>query len=296
MVIIPGLDDMARAVRSIPTLHHQENESFPPSPILGSHGWEFVDGIHRPRNPGISSEADWWPPVSSERVLPGGGGYRPWYGWGYPRSHEDDDLRERLIRHLADLDDQLATLADDDDDDAPMGTRILVPELLPPDWQSGEIPDRRRYSREGGGRREESAQGRQDRGRHVHFNFASDLDFGVRRRIIGILDRAEHRRIDIFGSEAFRTSESAMVRGRFVERGTDAWVIRLDSRARLEMAKEAIAEGFRLVSFDETSLSFIHRPTFPWKPILLGAGAGAAIMGAGVFTGWIIWGRKPPLS
>ena len=98
--------------------------------------------------------------------------------------------------------------------------------------------------------------------------------------------------MNIFGSEAFRTREDALVRGRFVERDTDAWVLRLDSRARLDLAREAVAEGFKLVSFDDTSLSFIHRPTFPWKPVLWGAAAGSTIMGAGIFTGYLIWGRN----
>jgi hypothetical protein len=233
---------------------------------------------------------DWWPPIYFNRVLPGGG-YKPWYGWKYPEIYEDDDLRERLERTLYDIDEQLEALAAEEEEER-RGTRIIVPELLPPGWQDDqggwrdEIHDRSQR------REEERRRQQQDPYRHVHYNFASDLDFGVRRRIIGILDRAEHRNVSIFGSEAFRTRENALVKGRFAEQGTNAWVIRLDARARLEIAREAVAEGFKLLSFDDTSLSFIHRPTFPWKPVLLGAGAGATIMGAGIFTGWLIWGRN----
>jgi hypothetical protein len=235
---------------------------------------------------------DWWPGiVPANRVLPGGG-YKPWYGWGYPEIYEDDDLRERLERNLYEIDEQLAALAAEEEEER-RGTRIIVPELLPPGWQDDEQGDWRREARENRQRREEGRRQQQDPFRHVHYNFASDLDFGVRRRIIGILDRAEHRRVNIFGSEAFRTRENALVKGRFVEQGTNAWVIRLDAKARLEIAREAVAEGFKLLSFDDTSLSFIHRQTFPWKPVLWGAAAGSTIMGAGIFTGWLIWGRNP---
>ena len=247
------------------------------------------------RNPtilrGRETLDDWWPPFTVNRVMPGGG-YKPWYGWEYPEIYEDDDLRERLERSLYEIDEQLAALAAEEEAEEAeeeaerQRSRAIVPELLPPGWQDDE---QRGWESDASRRRAP----RQDPYRHVHYNFASDLDFGVRRRIIGILDRAEHRKVNIFGSEAFRTRENALVRGRFVEQGTNAWVIRLDSRARLEIAREAVAEGFRLLSFDDTSLSFIHRPTFPWKPVLLGAGAGATIMGAGIFTGWLIWGRNP---
>ena len=241
----------------------------------------------------VLSFDDWWPGiVPPNRVLPGGGGYKPWYGWGYPEIYEDDDLRERLERNLYEIDEQLAALAAEEEEER-RNTRIIVPELLPPGWQDDEQGDWREGVRDRHQRREEERRQQQDPFRHVHYNFASDLDFGVRRRIIGILDRAEHRNVNIFGSEAFRTSETALVKGRLVEQGTNAWVIRLDAKARLEIAREAVAEGFKLLSFDDTSLSFIHRPTFPWKPVLLGAGAGATIMGAGIFTGWLIWGRNP---
>lgn len=69
--------------------------------------------------------------------------------------------------------------------------------------------------------------------------------------------------------------------------------LKVGGDARLDLAREAIAEGFKLVSFDDTSLSFIHRPTYPWKQIYMGAGLGAAIMGAGVGLGYLIWGRNP---
>jgi hypothetical protein len=267
---------------------------FPAALAHGSWGWEFDNGILRPPGQRIVLPDDWWAPAVPPVFRPTGGGYKPWYGWGYPEIYEDDDLRERLERNLYEIDEQLAALAAEEEEER-RGTRIIVPELLPPGWQDDgqgdwkdEVRDRRQRREEDRARQEQP-----DPYRHVHYNFASDLDFGVRRRIIGILDRAEHRNVNILGSEAFRTREDALVRGSFVGQGTNAWVVRLDAKARLEIAREAVAEGFRLLSFDDTSLSFIHRPTFPWKPVLLGAGAGATIMGAGIFTGWLIWGRTP---
>ena len=265
-----------------------------PAFLAGTRDWETESRAPERTARQVLSFDDWWPGiVPANRVLPGGG-YKPWYGWGYPEIYEDDDLRERLERNLYEIDEQLAALAAEEEEER-RNTRIIVPELLPPGWRDDEQGDWRRDVRGSRQRREEehNRQEQQDPYRHVHYNFASDLDFGVRRRIIGILDRAEHRRVNIFGSEAFRTSENALVKGSFVEQGTNAWVIRLDSKARLEIAREALAEGFKLLSFDDTSLSFIHRPTFPWKPVLLGAGAGVTIMGAGIFTGWLIWGRNP---
>ena len=74
--------------------------------------------------------------------------------------------------------------------------------------------------------------------------------------------------------------------------GTHAWVLELDTRERLAIAREAMAEGFKLVSFDDTSLSFIYRPSFPWKAVLSGAArTGAGILGAGIFT--VFATRKP---
>ena len=257
----------------------------PPPSLSGAWGWEG-----EPRAPGKSASRillfdDWWPGVVAP-FRPTGGGYKPWYGWRYPETYEDDDLRQRLERDIEAIDEELAALAADEEE-PDQDSRIVRLDVLPPGWQESGWRQEFREKREDARRR------REDPYRHVHYNFASDLDFGVRRRIIGILDRAEHRRANIFGSEAFRTCEGALVRGRFVEQGTNAWVLRLDKQARLEIAREAVAEGFKLVSFDDTSLSFIHRSTFPWKPVLWGAAAGSAIMGAGVFTGYLIWGRRP---
>ena len=76
--------------------------------------------------------------------------------------------------------------------------------------------------------------------------------------------------------------------------GTNAWVLQVAGDARLDLAREALAEGFRLVSFDDTSLSFIHRPTYPWKQLYLGAGIGGGLVSLGVGLGYLIWGRNPP--
>jgi hypothetical protein len=212
------------------------------------------------------------------QLLKGGGG-----DWRTVETFENEILRQRLEHTIEEIDDQLVVLADEVKSEDPH--RIVTPDLLPPSWRVGRDT------------REENRQSRpevkKDPYRHVHYNFASDLDFGVRRRIVGILDRAEHRGVDIFGSEAFRTAETARVRGQLVVQNTNAWVLRLRHDARLDLAREAVSEGFRLVSFDDTSLSFVYKPGYPWKVLLLGAGAGAALMGAGVATGYLIWGRSP---
>ena len=217
-----------------------------------------------------------YPPVT-------GSGYKPYDGWGSPG---DDELRGQVERENQAIDDKLGALAKEaakQDAESP----VVATDVLPPGWQAGEADER--------SERDKSEGKQEDRFRHVHYNFASDLDSTVRRRIIGILDRAEHRRVNIFGSEAFRTCETALVKGRFVKQGTNAWVLRLDQQARLEIAREAATEGFKLVSFDDTSLSFIYRPVVAWKPILSGVAMGSAIlMGAGIFTGYLIWGRNNP--
>jgi hypothetical protein len=213
---------------------------------------------------------------SPPQLLRGGGG-----DWRTVETFENEILRQRLESTIEAIDDQLVVLADDvkaKTKNEPK-SRIVTPDVLPPSWRTG--------------RAAQEEEVRQDPYRHVHYNFASDLDFGVRRRIVGILDRAEHRGVDIFGSEAFRTSETARVRGQLVVQNTHAWVLRLRSEARLDLAREARSEGFKLVSFDETSLSFVYLPGYPWKALLLGAGAGAALMGTGVLTGYFIWGRQP---
>ena len=261
---------------------------FPRLPTVVTYPWQPDFGLYLPpqlRHP-IPGPDDWWPPLP---FRPYQGAYKPWYGWD-DIYYEDDDLRERLEREIERLDAELEALAMEElealqeECERERSRRIIIPEVMPPGWQRDE--------QRGDHWAKPDPYG-PGRFRHVHYNFASDLDFGIRRRIIGILDRAEHRGARIFGSDAFRTSENALVKGRFVEHGTHAWIIRLDHDERLTIAKEAKAEGFKLLSFDDTSLSFIHRTEFPWKHILIGAGAGASLMGAGIFTGWLIWGRKP---
>ena len=219
------------------------------------------------------------------QLLKGGGG-----DWRAVETFENEILRQRLESTIETIDDQLVVLADEvkAEEESTKGrpkSRIVTPDILPPSWRAGrDAQEEDRQSR---------PEVKRDPYRHVHYNFASDLDFGVRRRIVGILDRAEHRGVDIFGSEAFRTAETARVRGQLVVQNTNAWVLRLHHDARLDLAREAVSEGFRLVSFDDTSLSFVYKPGYPWKVLLLGAGAGAALMGAGVATGYLIWGRSP---
>jgi hypothetical protein len=227
---------------------------------------------------------DWWPPIAppASPLLPGG--YKP--SSIYEDRYTDWDFVNRVEATMAAIDEELLALVDEPTTDESAGQKIIVPDIQPSDWRSG----REEWAREEGSSTRRVFDPT-EKVRHVHYNFASDLDFGVRRRILGILDRAEHRGVDIFGSEAFRTAETARVRGQLVTQGTHAWVLKLDTKARVALAKEAIAEGFRLVSFDDTSLSFIHRPTYPWKPLLVGAAAGAGLMGAGVYTGYLIWGR-----
>jgi hypothetical protein len=240
---------------------------------------------------------DYWPPIivppTPSRLGVGGGEY-------VCETEEDINRRECLEKTIQAIDGELAELERKSRQD---GVKIVEPEIMPPDWKAGDDDnddngywydprDPRTYGRPVRPRQED----RTGRGyaRQVHYNFASDMDFGVRRRIIGILDRAEHRGARIYGSDAFVTQREAKVHGTLVVPGTNAWVLKLGAEERLAVAREAIAEGFRLVSFDDTSLSFIHRQTYPWKTLFLGASVGATIMGAGVYTGYLIWGRSTP--
>ena len=242
------------------------------------------------------SADDFWPelivPPTPTRLGVGGGEY-------VCETEEDINRRECLEKTIQAIDGELAELESKSRES--QGHAIIEPEVMPPDWQAGD--DEREYDRgywydprdpSTYGRparpRQEDRTGRGP-ARHVHYNFASDMDFGVRRRIIGILDRAEHRGARIFGSDAFVTQREANVHGTLVIPGTNAWVLRLGAEERLTVAREAIAEGFRLVSFDDTSLSFIHRQTYPWKTLFLGATLGATLMGAGVGVGYLAWGR-----
>ena len=239
------------------------------------------------------------PPTPPSRLGVGGGEY-------VCETEEDINRRECLEKTIQAIDGELAEL--ERKSRSPADLKIIEPEIMPPDWQAGD-DDRDAYQRDDRGYwydpRDPKTYGRPVRprrqagqhqesqfpGRHVHYNFASDMDFGVRRRIIGILDRAEHRGAQIFGSDAFVTKREAKVHGTLVVPGTNAWVVQLGPEERLAVAREAIAEGFRLVSFDDTSLSFIHRQTYPWKTLFLGAAVGAGIMGAGVGVGYLAWGR-----
>jgi hypothetical protein len=217
-------------------------------------------------------------------------------------TEEDINRRECLEKTIQAIDGELVEIERRSREEKSQDLRVIEPEVMPSDWQSGDDDKNQSRSyqqpfRQSSGRRPSKADNTRSRIfggepiRHVHYNFASDLDLGVRRRIIGILDRAEHRRAQIFGSDAFVTQLEGKVSGNLIIPGTNAWVIQLAREERLIVAKEALAEGFRLVSFDDTSLSFIHRPTYPWKTLFLGAAAGAGIMGAGVGVGYLAWGR-----
>jgi hypothetical protein len=103
----------------------------------------------------------------------------------------------------------------------------------------------------------------------VNCKYAADLDRGVRVLIEHILNQTSRQGIEIQGSEAFRTAETARVHGQLVPQGTDAWVLHVKEEARIELAKVAVAKGFRLLSFNDDSLSFIHRPTEPWNQLFL---------------------------
>ena len=119
----------------------------------------------------------------------------------------------------------------------------------------------------------------------MHYNFTSDVDFGVRRKIVALLEVSERRGLDIFGSEAWVTKSHQVVNGLVVRSDTNAWLVKLDNKARLDLARLATANGFRLVSFDATSLALVHRKTFPWKFVI-----GAV---AGLWGGYALWGNNP---
>jgi hypothetical protein len=262
---------------------------------------DFSDVALRYLHPLWIPSDDYWPglivpPTPPSRLGVGGGEY-------VCETEEDINRRECLEKTIQAIDGELAEL--ERKDRAPSDLKIIEPDVMPPDWQAGDdeySQDERGYwydprdpNTYGRPVRPRSKAGKRSGepfpGRHVHYNFASDMDFGVRRRIIGILDRAEHRGAQIFGSDAFVTQLEGNIQGHLIVPGTNAWVVQLGPEERLAVAREAVAEGFRLVSFDDTSLSFIHRPTYPWKTLFLGATLGAGLMGAGVGVGYLAWGR-----
>jgi hypothetical protein len=254
---------------------------FPSSPSTSLFPWDTdISTLQAKAGRQIITFDDWWAPIVQPNPLLPGGGYKP--ASIFERRNEDRDFINRVEQTIEAIDGELLSLReesqrDEPEDDSTADYKVAEPDVLPPGWYSGKDKPKRPE---------------REQVRHVHYNFAADLDFGVRRRIVGILDRAEHRNVDIFGSDAFLTSETARINGQLVVQGTNAWILKVAGEARLELAKEALAEGFKLVSFDDTSLSFIHRPTYPWKQLYLGAGLGATLMGAGVGLGYLIWGRS----
>jgi hypothetical protein len=190
-------------------------------------------------------------------------GYKPSL-WLWRTSDVDERFRNKVEATIADLDRQIAAL----DGVSVEGTgfdrsTVIEPELLGPGW--------RRNEREV---------------RHVRYDFASDLDPGVRRKIVTILEDAEGRKVNLYGSQAFRQPDDVVLEDRrLVRKGTNAWVLELHDDARLDLARRAVADGFKLVSFDEASLVFVHKDRFPWKPLAIGTGIGIGI-------GWLIWRGK----
>ena len=272
-----------------------------PTQVIYPYTPDLSEPVSRYPHPLWTPSDDYWPglivpPTPPSRLGVGGGEY-------VCETEEDINRRECLEKTIQAIDGELAEL--ERKDRAPSDLKIIEPDVMPPDWQAGDdeySQDERGYwydprdpNTYGRPVRPRSKAGKRSGepfpGRHVHYNFASDMDFGVRRRIIGILDRAEHRGAQIFGSDAFVTQLEGNIQGHLIVPGTNAWVVQLGPEERLAVAREAVAEGFRLVSFDDTSLSFIHRPTYPWKTLFLGATLGAGLMGAGVGVGYLAWGR-----
>jgi uncharacterized protein (DUF2342 family) len=272
-----------------------------PTQVIYPYTPDLSEPVSRYPHPLWTPSDDYWPglivpPTPPSRLGVGGGEY-------VCETEEDINRRECLEKTIQAIDGELAEL--ERKARAPSDLKIIEPDVMPPDWQAGDdeySQDERGYwydprdpNTYGRPVRPRSKAGKRSGepfpGRHVHYNFASDMDFGVRRRIIGILDRAEHRGAQIFGSDAFVTQLEGNIQGHLIVPGTNAWVVQLGPEERLAVAREAVAEGFRLVSFDDTSLSFIHRPTYPWKTLFLGATLGAGLMGAGVGVGYLAWGR-----
>jgi hypothetical protein len=92
------------------------------------------------------------------------------------------------------------------------------------------------------------------------YSFETDIDYGMQLLITNFLLRAEKQKIQILRSDAFLTSETARVNGHLVYGGTNAWVLTVRHYDRVGVAREAVAMGFKLISFNDTSLSFIYAP------------------------------------
>jgi hypothetical protein len=219
-------------------------------PVIYPWGNDFVSLQSRPGSKFIMTD-DWWPlAVQPKPLLPGG--YKPWSI--FEGRNEDRDFINRVELTIEAIDDELLSLLEEPTEDDLSGYLVAEP-----------IVQSTRHRAVRGVKRSPAVKVQAP---SANCKYAADLDRGVRVLIENILAQAKRQGIGIIASEAFRTAETARVHGQLVQQGTDAWVLRLNGDARADVAKAAVAKGFRLLSFDDNSLSFIHRPTEPWNRLL----------------------------
>ena len=239
-----------------------------PIPVLLVPAWGFEASPTRrwiPAREAIHAD-DWWPGAEAQRLPSRGGG--DWYE--REDLYEDEELAEALRDLICDIDKELLQLSAENRREI-CEPDVAVPDAVyPPGWRAG---------------REEERERQEDPSvRHVHYDFAADVDFGFRRKIVSFLQSAERVGVDILGSDARLAPRDLVLPDHVIRRGTNVWHLELAPEARLGVARFCARRGFKLVSFDATSLLWIHRKTFPWRPVLLGAGAG-------LLAGHILWNR-----
>jgi hypothetical protein len=185
--------------------------------------WVEDLNVLRPRQSNANiTMCEWWPPlIQTNKLLPGGG-YKP--SSIFEQLREDYDFANRVELTIAAIDDELTSLE-----------------------RSGDVL-------EGESEADEPVSISKE------YNFEPDIDYGMQLLITNFLLRAEKQKIQILGSDAFLTSETARVNGHLVYGGTNAWILKVPHYERVGVAREAVAMGFKLISFNDTSLSFIYTP------------------------------------
>jgi hypothetical protein len=207
--------------------------------------------------------------AESQRLPSKGGG--DYYRVG-ERFDGDVELAAALSELIADIDSELSGLSAKRNDEIESRRLVLPDKIYSPGWRAGREEHERSPLPE-------------KQARYVHYNFASDIDFGFRRKIVSFLQTAERIGLDLEGSDAFVASRDLVVGGRTIRQGMNVWQLQVEPNTRVGIAKFNVARGFRLVSYDATSLHFVHAKTFPWRPLLVGAGAG-------LLAGHLLWNLK----
>jgi len=181
---------------------------------------DFRD-LHRSSLNHAAAICECWPPlIQTNKLLPGG--YKP--SSIFEGRSADYDFINRVELTITAIDDELASLA--------IETDVLEGE--PEEVERSVVSGLKNYK------------------------FEPDIDYGVQLLVTNFLLRAEKQGTPIHESDVFLTSETARVNGHLIYEGTNAWILRVNREDRLDVAREAVAMGFKLISFDESSLSFVY--------------------------------------